>query len=226
MEGLYIISPPVIQPMIPSPFIQANTKEIALATLFEVGAVIAFLCASLLVMWLLCLVMKRKEFTHNIPVILSATAVYAVLAMVTGGGVGIAAVKGILLLAVLAFASCSDLTSHTVDDYLWVMVLLIAFVNPTAGIGSMLLGTAIIFIPQMAVALIKPSRSIGGADIKMSTALGFALGFERGIAAFALGLVIAVIYTLIENKRHPEHKGGAFALLPFLSVGALVMYLI
>lgn len=211
--------------MIPPPFIRVSIKEIAPETLFEVGAVIAFLGVSLFAMWFVCLIMKRKEFVHNIPVILSVTAVYGILAMVTGGGVGIAAVKGVLLLAVLAFASCSDLTSHTVDDYLWVMVLLIAFINPTAGIGSMLLGATVIFIPQTAVAMLKPSRSIGGADIKMSTALGFALGFERGIAAFSLGLVIAVIYMLIENKRHPGHKGGAFALLPFLSVGALVMYL-
>lgn len=224
MEGLYIC-PPVINPVIPMPFIRANTKEIALSTLAQVGAVLAFLCASVFVMWILCRVLKSKGYVHNIPAILSVTAVYAVLAMISGGGVGLVALKGILLLAVLTFASCSDLTSHTVDDYLWVMVLFLSFIN-MGNIGSMLLGAAVVFIPQMAVAVIKPGLSLGGADIKMSTALAFLLGFERGIAALAVGLVIAVIYTLIDRKLRHKTEKTAFALLPFLSVGALIMYLI
>lgn len=224
MEGL-IICPPVINPVVPLPFIRENTTEIALATLAQVGAVLAFLCASVFVMWLLCRVMKAKNFVYNIPAILSVTAVYAVLAMISGGGVGLVALKGILLLAVLTFASCSDLTNHTVDDYLWVMVLLLSFVN-MGNLGSMLLGAAVVFIPQMAVAVLKPGRSLGGADIKMSTALAFALGFERGIAALAIGLVIAVVYTLIDRKLRHKTEKTAFALLPFLSVGALIMYLI
>ena len=80
-------------------------------------------------------------------------------------------------------------------------------------------------IPQMAMALIPPHKTLGGADIKLSTSLAFLLGAWKGIGACILGLVIAVVFISIYNKVRHRCKKKPFALVPFLSVGALVMFL-
>ena len=91
----------------------------------------------------------------------------------------------------------------------------------------MLFGAFAVFVPQIVMALIPKCKPLGGADLKLSTALAFLLGWERGIIGFVAGLLIAVIYMAIYNrvKKTETKEEKAFALVPFLSIAAMVLFM-
>ena len=82
------------------------------------------------------------------------------------------------------------------------------------------------FLPQFAMTFIPNCKALGGADIKMSTALAFLLGWQRGLIAFAAGLLAAVIVMAIYNKAKQRCNKKPFALIPFLSGAAMVLFFI
>jgi prepilin signal peptidase PulO-like enzyme (type II secretory pathway) len=90
----------------------------------------------------------------------------------------------------------------------------------------MLAGAAVVFIPQLATAMLTPNRPIGGADIKISTALAFLLGAEKGIFALVVGMLLAVVITAISNKLNDRDQKQPFPLVPFLWIGATLAYMI
>ena len=90
----------------------------------------------------------------------------------------------------------------------------------------MIVGAVMVFVPQILIALLPPHKALGGADLKLSTALAFLLGWQKGLAALVLGLLLAVIVMLIIQHLNKKKKKQPFALIPFLSVGALVMFVI
>ena len=150
------------------------------------------------------------------------------IAMCLRYGLSAALIQGIFLMFVLLYASQSDITSHTVEDYISVIILALGISGiPTLGIGSMLLGVGIVVLPQIIMALIPSCKPLGGADLKISAALAFLLGWQRGITAFIVGLLLAVIYMSIYNKIKGENKGEEkpFALVPFLSIAAMALFI-
>ncbi len=136
-------------------------------------------------------------------------------------------VKGVILVGILLYASVTDIKTRRVPDSVSLMLLILAFVDmDMTSLPSMLIGAATVFIPQLALAVIRPDRAIGGADLKISTALAFLLGATRGIFALVVGMLIAVIYMAIYNKVNGKDQKGSFPLVPFLSVGATLAFLI
>ncbi len=134
--------------------------------------------------------------------------------------------QGILLMFVLLYASCSDLTDHTMDDFLWVMVVMLGFLSVgSVGLPSMLIGAIMIFVPQILTALLA-KNPIGGADIKLATALAFLLGWQRGLIMLIAGMLIAVVFMLIMRKVKKVKKDRPFALIPFLSIAAMAVFFI
>ena len=192
-----------------------------------VMTLIASIALSLLVCVLLNKVMTSKSFKTNATANLGITA-FTATALYLCHGLSVELLQGIFLMFVLLYASWSDLTSHTVDDYISVIILALGLVSiSTLGIGSMLLGTAIVVLPQIIMALIPSCKRLGGADLKISAALAFLLGWERGIAAFILGLLLSVVFMSVYNKLSNLDKGEErpFALVPFLSVAAMVLFI-
>lgn len=182
---------------------------------------------------------KDRKYTY-IPLVIAA-ALGIILLVVNG--TSLTAVKGMLLTGIMLYASLSDIHTREVPDYVSVQLLLLSFVNfSTDSLLSMLIGAVAVFIPQIALAVIRPKRSIGGADIKISTALAFMLGAEKGLFAIILGLTLAVgltiIYEFIRKVKSPtnEPKNAAnfcrqtrlkkIPMVPFLAVGAIISYMI
>ena len=195
-------------------------------TIIPVLSALLFVGLSVLIGWVLTKVMKSRGFVTNQAVILSVMTAFSVLLFLRFGW-SVTAWQGLFLAAVLIYASCSDLTSHTMDDFLWVMVAILGLVSATrVGIPSMLIGAGMVFVPQLLIALLPPHKSLGGADIKLSTALAFLLGWQRGLAALMLGLLLAVAVMLIVQKVNKKKKKQPFALIPFLSIGAMMMFFI
>lgn len=169
--------------------------------------------------------MKERNFKVNAALIYSVAAFVSTLLYMIGG-VSIWTVKGVILAEILLYASVQDISMHEADDWLSVMLLILALVELKGeNILSMLAGGAVVFIPQMAIAVFTKG-GIGGADIKISAAAALSLGFIGGTIGYVIGVGLAVLlrsmYCRIKNKPSSE----AFALLPFLSVGLMVGYLI
>ena len=185
-----------------------------------------FVGISMLIGATLVKVIRSKSEIANMPLTVAITAIVSLL-LFARFGLSVTAIQGVFLTFVLLYASISDINRHIVDDYIWVIVLALSLLNvETIGLTSMVGGALCVFIPQMAMVLLPPHKTLGGADIKLSTALAFLLGGWKGICAYLLGLIIAVIFMCIYNKVTKQTEKKPFALVPFLSVGAMIMFLI
>ena len=127
----------------------------------------------------------------------------------------------------LIFASGSDIKFHAVDNFIWVVIIALSLVSiPTVGLASMLTGALLVFIPQIALAILPPHKTMGGADIKISTAIAFLLGGWRGVCASLIALLVAVIVMSIRNKIKGKEQNAVFPYVPFIGIGAMVMFLV
>lgn len=179
----------------------------------------------LFIAWLICNKSMRGKKAYSSIVFCLSTVVGLILLLLSG--VTLVTVKGMILTLLLLYASISDLDTRKVSDCISVMILILAFVGfEAASLPSMLLGALVVFVPQFALAIIRPSRACGGADLKISTALAFLLGAEKGIFALIVGMLLAVIVMAIYNKANAKDQKEAFPLVPFLSIGALLSFII
>lgn len=161
-----------------------------------------------------------------------ATGIYLLLAGITTilllcfFEISISSIKGIILFLIILYASHSDIQTREVDDYIPIMLVVTAFIGvELSDIGSMFVGSIALALPQLFISVIKPEQPIGGADIKLSAACGLLLGFEKGVIGFVLGLLLAIICTLIMNKLKNK-KAEAIPLIPYLAAGFMTAYFI
>lgn len=194
--------------------------------IFEFLKLSAILVVVACITQIINVVMKKRGFRVNC---LSNHLILLLFSTVLSlfGGLSVWMVKGIIFAWILLFASVQDLSTREADDFLWVMLLILSLVNfNTGSIVSMLVGALVIFVPQMAIAMFGKIGGIGGADIKISTAAALLLGFWSGIIGYLIGLLFAIVFTLIYNKVKHIENDKSFALMPFLSVGLMIGYLI
>lgn len=170
--------------------------------------------------------MKKRNFKVH------ALANYAVMSSISVilyliGGVSLWTVKGMVMAYILLYASVQDISVREADDSLWVMLLILSLVNTgEVGIASMLAGAIAVFVPQIVIANTVKTGGIGGADIKISTAGVLSLGFFGGVIGYMAGLVFAVIFQTIYSKIKNQSFRNGFPLLPFLSAGLMLGYVI
>lgn len=168
--------------------------------------------------------MKRRGF--RVRAAWNCTVIGGITALLfLTGGMSIWTVKGIVMALILLYASVQDLSTREADDFLWVMLLILAFVGIEAGgVRSMVLGGLVVLIPQLAIAIFTKNGGIGGADIKISTAAAVILGFHGGVIGYMLGLVFAIVFQMIYNRIKKRSNQAPFPLLPFLSTGLMIGY--
>ena len=215
----------VSRPLSPTTIVKA--ESFAAEFIIGILALLAIVGATLLVGWVLNRMMTAKGFKTNLTVNLILSALIPI-ALFLRYGASLELVQGIFLMFVLMYATWSDLTSHTVDDYVPIIIFALGVASmTTVGLGSMIFGAFAVFVPQIVMALIPKCKPLGGADLKISTALAFLLGWERGIIGFVAGLLIAVVYMAIYNKvkKTDTKEEKAFALVPFLSIAAMALFM-
>lgn len=199
-------------------------ESIALDKLLSIAGAAVLLGLFILAVWT---VLRKTKKGLNNPKMLPALLAYAGVGLVLllRFGTTLTAVKGLFLLAILLWASLSDIAKHEVPDYIPVMILLLSFVGfDPLNLSSMLTGAVVVFVPQLVVSMLRPGRAIGGADLKISAALAFLLGAEKGIFALITGMLTGVITMLIVRKIRKETNKEPFALVPFLSLGAMIAF--
>lgn len=136
-------------------------------------------------------------------------------------------IQGILHTGFLTFGSISDIRTHTVPDWVWMGIAGTALIGmKLSSLPSMLLGAAAVLLIEVPLAVAMKDRAIGGADIKISAAGAFLLGWRRGLAALIAGLMLSIfIMPIVRAIRH-EKQDTRFALVPFLAAGQLALYYI
>ena len=183
---------------------------------------LVYLVALIVVMYTL-----RNELTQTLWRIVFSLLLVVGITYVLKFGITAFTVKALTLLLILFYASIKDLLHREVPDFVSVMILILAISDIfVASIGNMILGFLVVFVPQIVIAMIFPKKSIGGADIKISSCSAFLLGAEKGVLALIIGLAIAVIVITVLSKLKFHNKNEPFPLVPFLAVGILSAYLI
>ena len=135
-------------------------------------------------------------------------------------------VRGILLAGLLLYGSVHDIRTHTMPDWVWMGIAGAGFIGcHLHDLPSMLLGAAAVLLIEVPLAVLLKDRAIGGADIKLSAAGAFLLGWQKGLAALILGLTLSLIVVPIVRRIRHEDSRKAFALVPFLAVGIMTAYL-
>ena len=199
-------------------------NEILLSVLLSLAVLLATLCATLI----LNRVMKTKKFVFK-PVLNICVTTGLTLVELLLWGICPRVLIGTVLSLILLYASCKDVTIREADDWLSVMIVALAIGSISFDrIGFMVLGAAAVFVPQLLITIMgkKSKLQIGGADIKISTATAFLLGLWPGLFGFMLGLLISIVCQLILTARKKEKSTEPFPLLPYLSVGLMIGYLL
>ena len=134
-------------------------------------------------------------------------------------------IKLLILCAVMLYGAITDIRRREVDNFIPLMVGITALIGiSTMDIPFMLLSAAVVFVPQLIIAMVKPS-GYGGGDIKFTTACVFLLGIDRGLTAMILGLVLSLLFALgyrIVKRKRFEH----LPLVPFYAIGTVVAYIL
>lgn len=181
---------------------------------------------AVLFVWRMLKALHSKSTDRYIPACLVLTVSVGLFSFLAFG-VSVGMAKGLILFCILLYASVSDIRKREVPDFVWIMLGILALADfESAKLPSMLVGAAAVFLPQFVLAMVRPDRAVGGADIKISTAAAFLLGAEKGILALIVGLAVAVVVMSIRCKVKKGGKSEAFPLVPYLALGIMTAYLI
>ena len=195
--------------------------------------------ASFLLGILLDMLLKKLTGSEKIGYV-AVTAAVVTAVFIGAYGTTLHALACILTGQVLLFAAEYDCATHTVPDYVPVLILMAGLLEiefapalldlayqDMFDLGLLeiefapaLLGLVLVPLPFVVAALVKEG-SIGGGDIKLMGACGFVLGVKRGYIALMLGLFLAVLFQTAYAKK--EDKG--FAMAPYLALGCLLAML-
>ncbi len=213
---------PIGGPRIPIDFFEFEQADFIM-----LGKVLAFVLFIIFTQWLLDEVLKKgtpfySKDDKKSPIyhIVIATVVSM---MLFAFGWSMELIKGTAFLMILMCASASDIQTHEVKDHISVMLVLTGLIGVTlTDLPLMLMAGLIVFTFLLVCAVISKNK-LGGADVKLCGACAFILGFQRSIAGLIIGLFLSVICNLIINRKS-KTKDKAFPLVPYLSVGFMLMY--
>ena len=137
----------------------------------------------------------------------------------------------------LAFVAAWDLRLRMIPDSLQAAIFLTGFLN----FHPQNLWGLCCMVPYLLIALLSGDGKLGGGDIKLAGSIGAVLGLWAGLSASILGLGMAIVYAKLfqtractltgwenteKEKREAERKPAAIPLGPFLSMGAVIVYLL
>ena len=161
---------------------------------------------------------KKIPIYHCISIILVSSLLIAF-------GWSIELLKGIILLQILLYASVSDIQTHEVKDFISVLIFITGFIGVTLSDIPMMLFSGLAIGGVLLICAMVSGNRLGGADVKLSAACAFLLGFSKSIAGLVIGLFLAIICNIYFSYKN-KTKGKAFPLVPYLSIAFMTMYFI
>ena len=136
--------------------------------------------------------------------------------------------QAVLFFCLLLAASVWDLRKRIIPDSLCLLIALTGLIN----FSPVRLWGVLAALPLLIAALCKP-EGIGGGDIKLTAASGFAIGLPTVSAGLIIGMTVAVLCYLVRIIicKRKTSKGQAvnqiaLPLVPFLSIGFIAATII
>lgn len=128
-------------------------------------------------------------------------------------GLSVETLRSILLCMILILAGVCDAVTYEIPDFLHLFIV----ITGLAGVRILptLLGFVLVPIPFL-IAAVKTDK-IGGGDVKLMAASGFALGVTRGIWMMIWGLSAGILWNAVFG-----HKKTSIPLAPFLAFGCFM----
>ena len=168
--------------------------------------------------------LRKLDFKHSIISTFLSFLIMGLLLFTKG--INMIAVKGFILFLILFFASVSDIRERKVSDTYSIMIIITALIGvELSDLPFMFISMIAVGIPQLIIAMISPG-TYGGADIKISAAGAFLLGIWKGFLAVMIGLTLSIIVTLIFRILKKQSIYSGIPLVPYLSFGILLMFII
>ena len=133
--------------------------------------------------------------------------------------------KGIILLQILLYASVSDIQTHEVKDFISVLIFITGFIGVTLSDIPMMLFSGLAIGGVLLICAMVSGNRLGGADVKLSAACAFLLGFSKSIAGLVIGLFLAIICNIYFSHKN-KTKGKAFPLVPYLSIEFMTAFFV
>jgi len=141
-------------------------------------------------------------------------------------GMEMESIKGLVLFMLLLFTSNNDLQTREVDNSIPIMIAITALIGVnTSNIPMMIFACVCVTLPQLLIAVIKPS-SYGEPDIKIMAACSFLLGLERRLIAIIVGLSAGLLVTTIIRLIQKKISIESFPVVPYLAIGCIFAYLL
>lgn len=127
------------------------------------------------------------------------------------------ALRCVLLCNLLVLAGAADIATHEIPDVFHLLIAMAGLIGfqPV----SAMLGFLLVPLPFLAAAL--KTGKIGGGDVKLMAASGFALGMSGGFWMMFWGLLMALLW----NASMGKGRKGSLPLAPFLAFGCFVVLL-
>ncbi len=118
-----------------------------------------------------------------------------------------------LVSSILIMGAYFDFQSRIIPDWINVLILLAGLINiqPLESLAGFVLCP----LPLLIMALIV-NDSIGGGDIKIVAALGFANGIENTVVVLIMSLIFAILFTLLYYQMKRERSSLYFPFVPYV----------
>ena len=131
--------------------------------------------------------------------------------------------KGCILTLSFTYGAYTDIKSREIPNVVPITIFLsglIEFSPLRACIGFVIIGFVFLLAAMFG--------NMGGGDIRLMTACGFALGLWGGILQTIIGLSLAALYALglRVTKKKKDIRHLAIPLAPFLGVGGILAYIL
>jgi len=126
-------------------------------------------------------------------------------------------IKGLLLTVAFAYGAYKDIRTRELPNIVPIVILVTGFIgfSPLDSI----LGLLAAGLPFLIAAYM---GGMGGGDIRLMAASGFALGLWGGILQTIIGLSFTLLFAVFHKKTH---RHDTLPLAPFLGAGGVIVYL-
>ena len=173
---------------------------------------------------LLCDMAMRRYLKETEELHMTAGTGMAVTAVFIGiHGFTPAALRCVLLCHVLILAGAADIATREIPDAFHLLIAMAGLIGfqPVPA----LLGVLLVPLPFLIAAL--KTGKIGGGDVKLMAASGFALGVFGGFRMMFWGLLMALLWdaSMRKGRQNTSLGKGSFPLAPFLAFGCFVVLL-
>jgi leader peptidase (prepilin peptidase)/N-methyltransferase len=129
-----------------------------------------------------------------------------------------------IYIAVLIFASITDYHNYIINDRVHVIIIILSLVqvhdfNYILRIG----GAVLIALPFLMLAI--KTDKFGGGDIKFIFSNTLFLGFTFSYGSILIGFTLVILHYVWRRISRKTDKDRRIALVPYLSIGYIVLTL-